>query len=382
VSLTVEQLAHLFGLERCSTNVQQLHQEGKLDEWIETTHAIYPNPEYRDGLLGPQGKRWVSCWWEAKAATDGGNVFLRESGYEEFPVMAPRWEVTGEDVYGFGPGEDALGDCKALQLLERRGAQAADKHINPPMSAPVASRNTAISLLPGEVNFVDALGAGQVLRPAVQPDPRAIEVIELQKRNYEKRINEAFFADLWLLLSQSDGQMTAREVIERREEKLQQLGNVLEALQEELLDPLVTRVFNILSRRRKIPPPPPEIQGRQFKTQFISMAGQAQKVLGTTMLERLAAFVGNLAAVKPDVLDKVNFDELVDVYADDLGVPPNTTHTEDEVKQIRAARAQQAQQAQQAAQLQQGADTAKTLSETKLEDPSALNEMLRSLNAR
>jgi len=246
----------------------------------------------------------------------------------------------------------------------------------------VASRNTAISLLPGEVNFVDALGAGQVLRPAVQPDPRAIEVIELQKRNYEKRINEAFFADLWLLLSQSDGQMTAREVIERREEKLQQLGNVLEALQEELLDPLVTRVFNILSRRRKIPPPPPEIQGRQFKTQFISMAGQAQKVLGTTMLERLAAFVGNLAAVKPDVLDKVNFDELVDVYADDLGVPPNTTHTEDEVKQIRAARAQQAQQAQQAAQLQQGADTAKTLSETKLEDPSALNEMLRSLNAR
>ena len=49
--------------------------------------------------------------------------FLRESGYEEFPGVAPRWEVNDGRVYGDSPAMDALGDNKQLQIQERRKGQ-------------------------------------------------------------------------------------------------------------------------------------------------------------------------------------------------------------------------------------------------------------------
>lgn len=380
VSLTVSQVVRLFGLEKTSTNVQRMFRDGQLDDRIDILHAIVPNDTFRAGKVGPQGKQWLSLWWESKSGVDAG--YLRVSGFDTFPCCIPRWEVTGEDVYGRGPGFAALGDCRQLQLLEKRSAQAVDKHINPPMSAPSSASSSPVSLVPGAVNFVDALGAGQVLRPALQADPRAIDTIREEKRELERRIRKAFFADLWLLLSESDVQMTAREVQERREEKLLQLGTVLEALQDELLDPLIDRVYSILQRRGRLPPPPKVLQGRDFDVEYVSIMAQAQKMLGKVGLESLATFTGNLAQVKPDVLDKVDFDQLVDEYADSLGVPPATVRTDDDVEALRAKRAKEQQQAQALAQAQQGAAAAKDLAASDTEKSNALTELLKGVGAR
>jgi len=380
VSLTVAQLVELFGIERCSEAVKRHHEKGELDQRVDVLHAIYPNPKFKAGALGPAGKRFLSDWWEANGRAEDG--FLRESGFSRFPVLCPRWTRTGEDVYGTGPGFDAIGDCRQLQLLERRAAQAADKIVNPPMSAPVAARATPISLLPGETNFVDGLGAGQALRPAVQIDPAAMTVFEAKIRECENRIRKAFFAHLWLLITEQTGQMTATEVDQRREEKLQQLGAVLEALNDELLDPLLDLLFDICMAAGLIPEPPEALQGVALKVEYISIMAAAQKLLATTGLERLAAFVLQLAAVKPDALDKVDWEQLVDEYADSLGVPPATVRTDDAVKALRDARAKAQQQAAQMAALQQGAETAKTLSETDIEAPNALTTMLRGVGVR
>jgi hypothetical protein len=56
--------------------------------------------------------------------------------------------------------------------------------------------------------------------------------------------------------------MTAREVAERHEEKLLQLGPVMERLQDELLDPLIRRAFGILWRGGYLPEPPKSSGGR------------------------------------------------------------------------------------------------------------------------
>lgn len=377
VSMTVSQLVRLFTLEKCSTRVKGLHESGQLDTRIDVVHCVWPNDGYEKGKLGPAGKKWLSRWWEATSTDEEG--WLREGGFDEFPVMAPRWEVVGEDTYGHGPGFAALGDCRALQLLERRSAQAADKVVNPPMSAPVASLGKPISLLPGEVNFVDALGTGQALRPALVIDPRAIEVMQLKIQQHEARIRKAFFADLWLMLSSSDTTMTAREVSERREEKLLQLGTVLEALADELLDPVIDRLFGILLRRGRIPPPPEELQGTELKVEYISIMAQAQKLLSTTGLERIAAFAGNLAQLNPSVMDKVDMDQLVDEYADSLGVAPATVRSDDAVAAMRQQRAKAQAQQQQMEQLAQGAQTAKTLADTSLENGNALSAMLKGV---
>jgi hypothetical protein len=380
VSMTVLQLVKLFGINRCSLGTQNLYRARQYDQRVAVVHAIFPNEDFKEGSLGPSGKKWLSCWWEANSSGEDG--FLRQSGYEERPIMAPRWEVTGEDAYGFGPGFAAIGDCKALQLLEKRSAQAADKVVMPAMQAPSASQHGMLSLVPGGVSFVDSLGEGRGLRPAYEVNPNAIQIFEMKIERHEQRIRKAFYADLWLSITQTTGQMTAREVDERREEKLLQLGTVLEALNDELLDPIIDRFFAIALRQGRLPPPPEALQGKTTKTEYISIMAQAQKLLQTTGLERIATYVGNLAALKPEVLDKLDMDQLVDELADALGVPPVIIRADEAVEALRAARAQAAQKQQLMEQGAQAATTAQTLSATSMEDGNALTEMLRGAGVR
>ena len=374
LQLSVGQLVEQFGLKACSQRVQNLYTEGQLDTWVDVVHVLEPHRDVQPGLIGPRGMAWTSCWHEAQGGPDEG--MLRMSGYQEFPVLAPRWDVTGEDVYGSSPGMDALGDIRALQVLERRKGQLVDKLVNPPMRGP--SNVARASLLPGDFTPYD--GSTTKFEPAMEVHPQAVPAAAAEIREHEARIKTGFYADLWLMLSQSDSpQMTAREVAERHEEKMLQLGPVLERLQDELLDPLIDRAFAILARRGELPPPPDEMQGMDLRVEYISIMAQAQKLLGTSSIERLASFVGNLAAVKPEALDKLNIDELVDEYAGALGVKPDLVRTDEEVAAIRESRAQQMAAAQASEQATQAVQGAKVLSETDVSGDNALTRLLGNL---
>jgi hypothetical protein len=377
VSLTVAQLVEKFGAERCSLHVQTAHKDGQLDLPVEVVHVIEPNRDYLPGRLGPAGKKWRSCWYEAASAELDG--FLAEAGYAEKPFVAVRWETTGEDVYGRSPGMDALGDCKQLQESEREKGKAIDKLVTPPMQGPAELANQLIGLLPGDFTAVPGNGPNQRLSPAAVVEPAALVAINSEIRTIEERVKGLFYADLWLLLSESDKTMTAREVSAKREEKMQQLGAVLENLQDEMLDPAFDIFFWLLEESGKLPPPPEEIAGHPLKVEYTSMAAAAQKLLGTTAIERLVSFVGSIAAVKGDILDVVNFDQVAKLYADALGVPPGSMNTDDVVTQLREARAKAAQAQQQSEQAQVAAQTAKTLGETPTEGPTALNTMLQGM---
>ena len=108
----------------------------------------------------------------------------------------------------------------------------------------------------------------------------------------------------------------------------------------------------------------------------------AQKLLGTTAIERLVGFVGSIVPVKADVLDNVDVDKTLEHYAAALGVPPGTMRPADLIAQMREQRAKAAQQQQQMEEAQAAAGTAKTLAETPVEDSTALNEMLKAQGLR
>ena len=377
--MTVVQLVKKFGEENCSDQVRDDYRNGALDRWHAVAHVIEPNEDYEKGKLGPKGKKWISCWFEVGETSN--DKLLRVSGYDEQPFMAPRWQRTGEDAYGSSsPAMLALGDCRALQLRELRKAELIDKIARPPMVGPISLQSGRASLLPGDVTYVSGVG-GQKFEPAIQVNPQALVAIEAEIQGLESHIRKALYADLWLLLSESDGRMTAREVIERRDEKLLQLGAVLETLQDELLDPLISRCFAILLKQGLIPPAPQELAGHELKVEYLSMMVAAQKVQGTTAVERLVSFVGSIASVKPDVLDKIDTDEMVDGYAEMLGVPPAVTRTADQVAEIRAQRAQAAAQQQQLMQAEAMSKTAKNLAGADMEGDNALNTMLRGMGA-
>jgi len=163
--------------------------------------------------------------------------------------------------------------------------------------------------------------------------------------------------------------MTAREIEERHSEKVLILGPVMERLNDELFDPLITRVFGILFRRGLIKPPPKELQGQEFpqKIEYTSILAQASKLLGTANIEKVAGFVGELSKMKPEAIDKFDADEAIDTYSEMHGINPNIIKTKEQVKPIRDARTKQEQMKQMAEMARPLKDTAqagKTLGDT------------------
>jgi len=370
---TVRQIVDTFGRDAVSDGIRSLYDAGQLDQEYEIVHAIEPNPNAappdmrvpKDTATPWAGHvsarmRYRSVWFER--GQQGERSLLRVSGYDEFPAMAPRWEVAGSDTYGWGPGWTALGDAQQLQTQHRRKLEAIDKQVKPPMVGPPSLKNEPASLLPGGITYV-ADPSGQTFRPAidVRIDLGALgqDIAEVQQR-----VKQAFYADLFLMMAESDRrEITAREIDERHEEKMLMLGPVLERLHDELLDPLVTRVFNIMSRNGMFAdiPVPPVLKAQPLQVEFISMLAQAQKAVATGAIERFWQFGGQIAALKPEAADRLDPDGTMEAYADMTGIPSGVMVDRKQAMALREQRAkQQAQQAamQQGLALVKGAKTA------------------------
>ena len=179
-----------------------------------------------------------------------------------------------------------------------------------------------------------------------------------------RRIQAAFYADLFLMLSGADRtNMTATEVAERHEEKMLMLGPVLERLQNELIDPLIALTFAAMDEAGLVPPPPDELQGQPLNVVLLSILAQAQKAVGVNSIDRFVAAVSSVSQVKPEVLDVFDADAWAQYYADALGVEPKLLANPQAVQALREQRAQAQQVQQQAALAQQGADVAHSLAQ-------------------
>lgn len=377
--MTVSQMVEKFGIAKCSPTVQSMYTSNRLSSWIPITHVVEPRGIGERDFHSPLAKdmAWASYYIEAGANNDN---YLRESGYPDFPVLPPRWNVRGGDVYGHGPAFEALCDVKGLQQEQLRKSQAIDYQTKPPLQMPTALKGQGKGTLPGGVVYFDQVGSGNAIKSLfdVRLDLGALreDIIEVQHR-----IDRAFYVDLFLMLADMDSRqpVTATEIAERKEEKLLMLGPVLERLHDELLSPMIDTTFAKMVRSGILPPPPPEMHGVELTVQFISVLAQAQRAVGLGSMDRLLGTVASMAQFRPEVLDKIDTDEVVDRYSDMLGVDPAIIVADDKVALIRNQRAKQAEAAQAAANAQVAAETASKLGSIDTSKPNAATDLMAGL---
>ncbi|EOX0649168.1 portal protein [Morganella morganii] len=370
-SMTVRQVITEFGMDAVSDTVKSQWNSGQYGQWVNVVHAVYPNLDRQTGKLEAKHKAYKSVYYEANSTDD---KLLRESGYDEFPIMAPRWEVNGEDVYGSScPGMVALGSVKALQLLQRRKAQMIDKITNPPLQAPASIKSQRISTIPGGINYLPMADVNNQIKPLFQIPANGTNGLLEDIQDTRQIIDHAYFVDLFRMMQTVNTRsMPVEAVAEMREEKLLMLGPVLQRLDSELLDKLINRTFSVMAENNLLPVPPDEMQGMQLKVEYISVMAQAQKAIGVSSIERFIGFTSGIGQFKPDALDKINVDETIDAYAASIGVPPSVVATNEQVAQIRENRAQQQAMTQQMQMAQAAVDGAQALGNTPMDDNSAL----------
>lgn len=382
--LTVAQVVGRWGDGSASARVREAWRDGRYDDPVDILHVIEPNRDHDPSRAEARFKRYRSLYFERD--TDDGDGCLSESGYDEFPVLCPRWRTVGEDVYGYSPAMKSLGDIKQLQFFEEVSADAFEMQVDPPMVGPSALRTQPRKLEPGATVYLDIPQGMTGFQPAHVPTVN-FEQVDVKISRLEQRIGRAFFNDLFLMMlsDQRNARATATEVQELREEKMLQLGPVLESLQDELLDPLIKRTFAVMVEAGLVEAPPDELAGAPLRVEYLSILSQAQKLVGLGGLERLAAFSGQLAQVWPQVTDKFDADAALEEAGDMLGTPAKVLRSGDELDAVRQARAQQESAAQAAASagpIAQAAGAARDLSQTDVTDQgSALSQLLAGMTA-
>lgn len=381
--MTVRQVVRKFGERDAQGRVlnwQNFSEKTKaawlnrqLESWVSVVHVIQPNMDAQPGMLDSKFLPWRDTYYEFGV----NDRVLRDKGYHEWPLMTPRWDVTGEDAYATGcPGINTLGDIKALQIGEKQEAKAIEKMITPPLVGSTQLQNRVVSLLPANITYEDVTAQRTGLRPIHEVNPRILEASNAQDRK-RMRVQKGFYEDLFLMLSTSDRRdFTATEIAERKEEKLLALGPVVGRIGPDALGPLIDRTFSVMLRKGLIPPAPEEMSGMALNVVYISIMAIAQKMIGIASLDRFTLSMVQVATAMPEAVDKINTDELVDTYADMTGIPPAIVRSADEVAAIREARAQTQQAAANATTLKDASSAAKNLSESDTEGDNALTRLL------
>ena len=407
--MTVDQLLDEFGVrdengeitnwDNFSQAVRNAHDNKVNQYWYYVGHMIRPNHEYEPEAPGTKGMPFLDIYFErgqvnqtapgVSTSSTGSEQwrFLRIRGRAKWPIMELIWKKTGEDDYGTSsPGWRCLGDVKQLQAQEKRISQAVEKSINPPMQGPPSLKGQRLSILPGDVTYVDQRSGSQEFKPSheVRLD---IDHAERRSEFIRSRIRRHWFYDLFMMMEQSEMSpeagvqpITAAEVREKHEEKLLVLSPVLERANRSAFTPLIEFVFDVMAKRGMIPPPPPQAHGVAIQVQFTSVFAQALKLTELSNIERFAGWAAQQAQLFPESMDNVDADELIRMYADKVGLPAHIIRTEDAIQAIRKSRAQQQAQAQKQQQLTHQAETAKTLAQAPMgpNDQNALTALIEN----
>ncbi|MBP5058481.1 portal protein [Pseudomonas chlororaphis] len=383
--MTARQMEQQFGKAALSGTTQQLLSTNS-EAWIEVCHATQPNESREHGRKDNTNMAYQSVYWEKGGDND---KLLRQSGFQEFPVMAPRWDVLGEDVYGTGPGSQCIGSTRALQLIERRKAELVEKGVRPPMGAPASLQVQKASILPGSITYLDDMQQGAKFAPLWDVNPAWLGQLRGEIAAEEQIADTAFFVDLFLMISQMDTVRTAYEIATRKEEKMLMLGPVLERQNDDLLDPCVDQVFHLMVEQSiprwmgllpgnpLLPPPPKEMGGLDLRIEYTSILAQAQRAVEGSAIERAIGFAGTVANIKqdPSSLDLLDTDNALREYFKVTAVPPALIRSDDAVQAIREQRAQAQQQAEMQQQLGSAIEGVKVLSQADTGGNNALTQL-------
>lgn len=385
MEMTIGQIIDCFGIDSLNENMQRQYRESSdYTKKYTVCWLVEPNTDRMPGKIDKLNMPYRSMYWLENTPED---EFLYVGGFEEWAIPVARYLVNGLEPYAKGPGWFAEGDSKMLQMLKKDSLQAVELSIKPPMQGPASLMNNGgINLIPGGMTTVDDMNQ-QAVKPLFNVN-LAIQDVRVEIAAVEDQIKRAYSADLFLMLDNvSSTRMTAREVMERTQEKLQQLGPVVERLQDEFLSVIINRVYNILDRSGAFPPIPDElldIIGEQdIRVDYISPLAQAQKMSGLVNIEQGIAQIAQMAQLYPEVLKKLDPLDTIGKYFELLGMPAICQRSDEEIQalieqeqQAQAQAEQMAMETQAAQNVAPIADAAKNLTEAANDANPALTSWL------
>jgi hypothetical protein len=346
--LTARQAAQRWGADALGAKTREALARGRPDEKFQFVQAVMPrvdrDPRRADNRNLPFASVVIDVASEHKVG---------ESGFHEFPFAIPRWDTASGETYGRSPGMIALPDANTLQQMGKTILVAGHKAVDPPLiqvnDAVIGTART----FPGGVSYVDAQALRELggVRPIAPLETGGnIPLGREMQADTRAQIEAAFFKTAFNL-PVAGPQMTATEVLERKEEFLRTLGPVLGRLETDYIGMVPQRAFMIMMRAHAFDPPPPALKGGKVRFAVSSAIEQARRQIEAAGAARAMELLAPFLAAKPELMDNFDIDAIARDVPDIFGLPRRWLRSQPDVDAARQARAQ----GQQAAELLHGA---------------------------
>lgn len=367
----IRQLRDLLGEQAIAKSEKlaeawQAFQESGKNKVCTVLHCVYPREKRQIGSKEGKNLPIASVY----VCKEGKEIIL-ESGFEDMPYCVSRFlKHTGRgDQYGFSPAWRAMPAIGQLNFLQKAMDLVAEKQAVPPVLVPDYLEGDVDLRAGGMTIFAASRVKGSYALPQEWANQGRYDVGIDRINSKQAEIMEAFHADMFKMFTQLDRpNMTATEVAERVGEKMVQFSPSFSRFVSDF-QVFMRRTFAILLRAGKFPKPPPSaIQQNPYtgalhvgdpKVVYQSKVALAMQQFQNSGMDKLMQRILPLyEAGRTDVLDNLNWDEVVRTYARNDGVPEQVLSSEEVMDQIRQARQEQMEQERQMAMAEQGAKAA------------------------
>jgi hypothetical protein len=346
--------------EKCSEEVKEKFNAGKLNEDVEILHAVFPRAQRNKELKDRKNMRFASMWLEYSS-----RHLIDEGGYNTMPYIVPRWLKSSGEMYGRSPAISILADIKTLNEMMYSYVLSGQLAVEPPLQVPDEGFMN-INVEPRGISYYRA-GTNDRIEPL--QFGTSVVGIEHMIQMYQDKVNDAFLQNKLELIDKRE--MTAEEVRARMSENARILGPTMGRLEYEFLTTLNSRVTDILSNdivyddgTSYLDPLPSNLMEENVVLKFTSPIARNQRMQEAEAVGYFLQGVRNNQQLAPQVVDKVNWDRVTDLDAEVFGIPSDILNDDRVVQAIRQNRAQQQQQQQQIAMQMAQIQAGKTQAET------------------
>ncbi len=336
---TLRQAEQRFTKDKLSEDLRR-RLENKSDTNLDTKYdflrIVEPRSNGRVDAVLAKNMPFTNDWIEVDSAHE-----VSEGGFREFPFVIPRWDTASGEVYGRSPGMIALPDSETVNAMSETILVAGQKAADPPLFAPNDSSFDAINSFSGGISYYDVDTAVQLRGNPFfsMKNDYNLPITRDMQFDTRQQVEAAFFKNVFNLPVRGP-EMTATEVITRKEEFIREMGAVFGRLESDYLAPQVEIAFSLLLRIGEFNPIPEVLLEQDVRFEYTSpikrIREQAEAAATRLWIQELM----ELQPIKPEVMDLANLDEVGRHAARALDLPLGVVASKDDVETIRTQRAE------------------------------------------
>lgn len=356
---TAEQAISRFG-DKCSQEIKDNYASGRNDDKKYEFICFIGNRLDRDpDKIDTQNMPIRMLWIDAKTKEK-----MAETGFNSMPCVAHRFYKRPQIVYGYSPAMKALPYARAVNTIVDTVIRASMKSADPAIALPDDAFLGVPNFNPRQINYYQRgrLSPKDDIFPLGNFGNINIGIAEIEY--YQNCIKRLMFVDAFQAFAELTKQMTVPEVMQRVSEKMTLLGPAVGRYMNDVLQPLIEKVVFILYESNMLPKMPDVmLNDPRFEVKFVGQLVQTQRQSEMNNTINAISIAGQIAALNPEALDKINTDEAINEVFDITGVSQKILRDDNELQAIRQARAEQQAQMQQMAMLEQGANSYKNMAQ-------------------